>query len=300
MLSICIPVYNVDVTKLVHALIMQSNEHQLEVEILVFDDDSNAHYKAINSPISQLNNVTYKELDKNIGRAAIRNLMAKSSVYPNLLFIDSDSEINKYYLLNYKNILGKYNIVCGGRVHPSKLPVPSVSLRWSFGRAREDFDADTRTKNSNTGFISNNFLVKKSLFHQIQFNEQITQYGHEDTMLGIEMEKLGITITHIDNPVTHIGLEENKVFVEKTKVSITTLLFLLKNYPNEALLFKHIKLLKYFNFIKSFRLLTVLNYIYHTFETRMVKNFYSEHPNLRLFDLYKLCYLSVIYLKYPK
>lgn len=300
MLSICIPVYNVDVTKLVYDLLVQGKENNLTIEILVFDDQSEESYKLLNRHIAQKENVVYFELEKNIGRAAIRNLMAQQSSHPNLLFIDSDSDINTNYIKNYKSILNKYAIVCGGRVHPESLPSPLVSLRWTFGRQREDYDAFTRTQKLNTGFISNNFLIKKRVFKQVRFDEEIKQYGHEDTMIGIKFEKLGIRTKHIDNPVTHTGLEENDVFIRKTKVSINTLLFLYLKNKNESLMYRHIKLLKYFRVIKHLKLLGVLNYFYNHFENKILRNLHSECPNIKLFDLYKLCYFSAIYLKHLK
>ncbi|MCG8580312.1 MAG: glycosyltransferase [Bacteroidales bacterium] len=296
MLSICIPVYNVDVTKLTYDLLRQSKETNLKTEILLFDDGSDENYKSLNRILAQCDTVVYKELDKNVGRAAIRNLMALKSNYLNLLFIDSDSEINNYYLENYKKVLNKYPIVCGGRKHPDVLPSSNVSLRWTFGRNREDFDAFTRSKNANTGFISNNFLINKELFNTIRFDEQIKRYGHEDTMLGIQFEKLGLTIVHIDNVVTHVGLEENDAFIKKTRESIETLLFLYKKNKSEVLMYKHIKLLKYFRYINDLKLLKTFRYLHNSLENMMLKNFRSKHPSLKLFDLYKLCYFSVIYL----
>ena len=65
-------------------------------------------------------------------------------------------------------------------------------------------------KNPYHSFKSNNFLIRKSIFSKIRFNENITSYGHEDTQLSLEFKKNKIKILQIDNVVYHDGIENNK------------------------------------------------------------------------------------------
>ncbi len=300
MLSVCIPVYNVDVRELVGELLKQAEEIQLAIEVLVYDDGSSKETISINRSITKQPGVVYKELEENIGRAAIRNQMAREARFDNLLFIDSDSAINRDFLFNYKTILDQHLIVCGGRIHPQTLPGNEYSLRWTFGRNREDLNAATRSARKNIGFISNNFMVRKSFFDQLHFDEEITEYGHEDTMLGIEMDRQDIKIHHIDNPVIHIGLETNNVFLEKTRVSLKTLLFLYNKEHTDDRLFKHVKLLKYFRIVNSLKLSALLVLVFDKFEEKVIAKLICQTPNLFLFDFYKLGYFSRIYLKTNK
>ncbi|WP_289054782.1 glycosyltransferase family 2 protein [Carboxylicivirga marina] len=297
MLSICIPVFNVNITKLIHTIIEQVEFNDFTIEILIYDDGSSTKYKTINQPVVNYKEVKYKELERNIGSAAIRNLMASNAAYNNLLFVDSDSEIPKDYLANYFSQLNKHLILCGGRKHPEQLPSANKRLRWIVGKNREDFGAKERALIPNKSFMSNNFLVKKELFEKIKFDENIKRSGHEDTMMGIEMECNNITIQHIDNPVIHIGLEDNDEFIAKTKQRTETLLFLLdekSEYKN--LMKKRIKLLRYFYLAKATGTIKLFAYLYKTLQNQIEKNLSSKSPSMFLFDLLKIGYLSKIYL----
>ncbi|MDY0161505.1 MAG: glycosyltransferase, partial [Bacteroidales bacterium] len=76
MLSICIPVYNKKVKRLHSELIEAAKLFTLSYEIIIIDDASKDKYRIENSQL-QSNNTKYIQLDKNIGRAAIRNLFTK-------------------------------------------------------------------------------------------------------------------------------------------------------------------------------------------------------------------------------
>ncbi|MBK9012976.1 MAG: hypothetical protein IPM82_02230 [Saprospiraceae bacterium] len=65
--------------------------------------------------------------------------------------------------------------------------------------------------------MTNNFLIPRQLFLEIQFDETLRQYGHEDTLFGMELARRQVPIVHIDNPLEHIGLEPVDVFLRKTE-----------------------------------------------------------------------------------
>ncbi|RZJ53598.1 MAG: glycosyltransferase family 2 protein [Flavobacterium sp.] len=90
MLSILIPVYNYAVSSLVEIVYKQALECNIPFEIICLDDASQ-FFLSENQKINQLKNTTYFILDKNIGRSAIRNLLARKAVYENLLFLDADT-----------------------------------------------------------------------------------------------------------------------------------------------------------------------------------------------------------------
>ena len=89
-LSVCIPVYNQDVTGLVYSLLEQIKSSALGqlVNIIIIDDHSEESFYSLNRVLSK--EVTYKYLDKNIGRSKIRNKFLKYSESDYLLFIDCD------------------------------------------------------------------------------------------------------------------------------------------------------------------------------------------------------------------
>ena len=88
MISICIPVYNFNITSLVNELSNQVNSLNIPCEIIVIDDCSE-NFKRINK--IECEKHTYIELSENIGRARIRNLFLKYAKYEYLLFLDCDS-----------------------------------------------------------------------------------------------------------------------------------------------------------------------------------------------------------------
>ena len=80
MISILIPTYNYIVYPLVESLTRQAEELGTPCEIIVADDAStNEECKQANLRIGELPHCTFIELEKNIGRASIRNLLAEKA-----------------------------------------------------------------------------------------------------------------------------------------------------------------------------------------------------------------------------
>lgn len=294
MLSVLIPVFNFDIRKLVRDLHYQSLVSRIPFEILVFDDGSEVYFKEKNKEVTQLTNVIYKEEPINLGRSKIRNKLAGSAKFENLLFLDCDSQIaGKDFIKSYIPFLDKKLVVYGGRSY-IKYPPKSEKLRlhWQHGIYREEVSADKRMVVPNRSFMTNNFLVHRSIFNTILFDEKnINGYGHEDTLFGFELCKRKIDITHIDNPVFHIGLEANEEFLRKTREGIKNLRKIMKINGNEKRLIQDITLLSYYKKIEKIGLSNTILYFYKRYEHILRKNLLSEHPNLFVFDLYKLGYM---------
>jgi len=70
MISVCIPVYNFNISELVNVIKDQITD--FDFELIVIDDASDENFKSDNKKI--LDFCKYIELDKNIGRSKIRNL----------------------------------------------------------------------------------------------------------------------------------------------------------------------------------------------------------------------------------
>ena len=73
MISICIPIYNNDVTSLISKLSVEIVKNKISAEIILIDDDSKMHYKEVNRKIKN-DLVKYIELNQNIGISKIKNL----------------------------------------------------------------------------------------------------------------------------------------------------------------------------------------------------------------------------------
>ncbi len=293
MLSVCIPVFNYDVTPLVKKLIIQAKQNTLIIEILIMDDGSTEYYKNINRPIKSHQEVNYIELKNNLGSAAIRNRLARECKYEQILFLDSDSDIADNFIFTYLPFISsEHFIVYGGRIHPLKLPNRDKTLRWKVGKVKEDHSASFRSKIPNKSFMSNNFLIRKALFNIVSFDETIERSGHEDTMFGIELEKKGIKIVHIDNPVVHVGLESNEEFIRKTEQRLETLKYLTTKYHDNTLMFERIKILNYSNLIQRYKLTGLCKYLFKLFKKWLERCLLAEDPNMFIYDIYKLGYYN--------
>src|SRR6185437_6589587 len=190
-LSILIPTYNYDIRKLVHQLHEQLVQLGTPTEILCYDDASpDTSFKILNREISKLTNLTYVELKQNLGRAAIRNKLALDAKYNKLLFIDCDSELTSpSFLENYIKQLGNYLALVGGTVYRETNSNPDYSLRWTYGKAREQLAAAERNKAPYESLTLNNFFIDRDTFLAIKLDETIEGYGHEDTKFGYTLKK---------------------------------------------------------------------------------------------------------------
>ena len=94
MLSILIPTYNCDCTRLVKELYSQAEHADVDYEIIVADDASPmVEHKMKNREINALPHCRLIELEENIGRARIRNRLADEARHEWLLFMDADAEV---------------------------------------------------------------------------------------------------------------------------------------------------------------------------------------------------------------
>lgn len=292
MLSILIPVFNYDVTQLVNDLHASAVYAKIEFEILIGDDGSTHEYKDIFSELAKMDEVRLIEMKKNTGRSVIRNLLAKQAAYEWILFIDADSEISgNSFIENYLSFTGnRTTCVCGGRAYKSEEPVkPELYLHWKYGRSREVKAAKHRNKHPWSGFQSNNFLIVKSVFESLMFNEEISGYGHEDTLFGLELKNRNIRILHIDNPAFHKGLEDSFRFLEKAREGVRNLLKVYQLQPEIASC--HIRLLKSFLFFRTIGMRRIFAFLFRVLGTKIEKRLYFKPVCLYLFDFYRLAYM---------
>ena len=295
--SVCIPVYNTDVRKLVLELHRQASSMNCPFEILLIDDGSTV-FKEENRQLQQLPNLSSIELKENIGRAKIRNLLAKTAQYPYLIFMDCDACVfNASYIRNYFKEIPA-DVVIGGC---SYSPIPPVEkeflLRWKYGVKREARPAEKRKNVPYRSFATFNFLIKKEIFNRIKFDEKISGYGHEDTLFGWTLKKQRITINHIDNPLIHIVSDNTEDFLKKTENSVKNLWHIYRNIPEKEEFMQDNSLLKQYVLIQKYGLSGLLSLFFNIFRSLIYKNLLSTYPQIRFLDLYKLGMLNMIHLQ---
>jgi len=292
MISVCIPIYNFNISDLLVELNRQINTLDIECEIILIDDASDKEYKLlINSCRS---NETYIQLDKNVGRSKIRNLFLEYAKYDNLLFLDCDSlVVSNTFISDYIDFIKtnqNYNVVCGGRVYDDKQPERSKLLSWKYGMYRESQSADVRKSSPNNSFMTNNFLIEKRVFESVKFDERIVEYGHEDTLFGYELYKQNISISHIDNPVLNGDIADNKEFLSKTEKGIKNLVQILQYLNFDIDFIKNVSLLDfYYKTKKHKRLIKFLFIVSKPLLRFLLVNGFAT---LKMFDFYKLGFIS--------
>lgn len=285
MLSILIPVYNFDIESLVTKLTLQLQDISYDYEIIILDDAStDTSIKIKNERLGVLKNCRYVTNNTNLGRTSSRQKLAYLAQYQYLLFLDAD------VLPKYDDFIARFSInsqladmIFGGVEYLDKSYSKDNSLRWKYGKNREQKNQITRQKSPYLSIISMCFLIKKNVFLNVNtYHENL--YGL-DVFFSYQLEKLDVTIVHIDNPIFHTGLEENTKFLAKSKEAMETLhnLVSLKKIPDY---YRPIQ--KASNVLMKYKLSLIYIRAMETFEKMVLKNLNSQNPSLFLFDLYRL------------
>ena len=295
MLSILIPTFNYNVFPLVEKLHKQCRKiNDLDFEILVFDDGSDFFYKE-NEKVNDLENCYYTILKQNVGRSAIRNLLAQKAHYKWLLFLDTDVlPSSNNFIENYlKQIKTGCQVVNGGLKYYDVAPPNEELLRWKFGKKREALSIEKRleAKNKNA-FFSSNLLIHKSVFDKVLYNQTLNKYGYEDLVFQKEVNRLNFKVVQIDNPVYHLKLDTSEIFLNKSKQSLQNLSFLIKN---NRLDFDDTRISKVYKKINIPFIKSIVVFLFTVFEKRMYKRLKSAKTNLFLFDLYRIGYFTKIF-----
>lgn len=281
MLSILIPTFNYDIVPLVKELHDQCVENNIKFEVLAYDDGSKSKYNSKNNTINSIQDCFFKELPNNIGRSAIRNLLAKNALFDLLLFIDAGTfPENKDFIKKYISVQHE-NVVNGGMIHredPSEKP---FKLRWIYTKYREG-----------NALCSSNFLIKKTVFEKHPFDESIKQYGYEDVLFFDNLKENNIRIFKIDNPVIHASDDDATTFIKKTELAISNLIELINTNKLKKENFKTSLL---YNKLEKLKLVNLTIQLFKSSKPLLIKNFNSSYPSLLLFDFYRLgyfCYLK--------
>lgn len=300
MLSILIPTYNYNITRLVNDLHSQAMDTFMEFEIIVMEDGSTLFLNE-NRKIEQLKCCKHLILSENIGRSAIRNKLADAAKFNHLLFMDCDAEVFiSNYIQRYLAFCKENCVVVGGTAYDENENNPDFSLRLKYGKEREAKLAKERSESSQLSHFSTfNFLITKNIFNKIRFDETVKGYGHEDTLFGHEIAEMGCKFYHIDNQLIHKGLDDNVTFIAKTENGTKNLylMFLSGKYP---FLSNQSKLLHTFIKLRKNNFHKILSYCFPLLKDTLKQIMCSKNPNLRFFDIYKLLYLCNISMKNDK
>jgi len=287
-ISVLIPNYDWNVTKLILQLHTQLLNCGVDFEILCFDNCAESIHSQANETLNLLSNTQY-QIRASLGRAQNRNALAQAAKHHYILFLDGDADVsqNPNFIAQYLNYAKPNTVVCGGTAYAKHTANDHTLLRYVYGKKREEISAEQRQKNTYAGFTAFNFFMPKDVFLLMCFNETLSKYGHEDTLFGRELKHRCIPIIHIQNPAIHLGLDTCDVFLSKTRHAVENLSDLI----NEGLIDEDIKLYAWYLRMKKTGITRVLHSLFTKFQKTWEKQLCSQHPNLMLFDLYKLSYL---------
>ena len=289
-LSILIPTYNDLCVRLVDDLRQQAEAAGFDYEILVADDGStNADVIAKNSKINQWPHCQYLRQSQNIGRAAIRNHLARQARYDHLLFIDSDMTlVRPDYLSRYVSTAGA-DVIDGGVCIGGDADALKGNLRYRYEKAAEhEHTAEMRRLHPYQDFHTANFLIRRDLMLAHPFDERFRHYGYEDVLFGKQLRADRIAITHIDNPMGFCTFESNPDFIAKTEEGLQTL----SQFRHE--LRGYSRMLTFVEGIHIPLIVSLIRLTHRLFGTLIRRNLCGHHPNLRLLGLYKLGYFLTL------
>lgn len=280
-LSILIPTYNYDPSRLVRQLQEQLPE---DAEIIVGDD----------SP------------PDNLGRAARRNRLAREAKGEWLLFIDADAEVrSNAFIQNYMRAVTNSSakgeeepspitppieakgeaplVVCGGTGNLPECPRPAARLRYDYEvNAEKRLTLEQRRAHPYAQFTTFNFLIRRDIFLSIGFDETLKEYGHEDTLFGLELEKRHIPIQHIDNKLTHLGIEDADLYLRKTETALQALAKMSTEQKRGA------RVSALAEQLRQLHLLGLVRVLFKVGRPLLRANLLGKHPSQHLFAIYKL------------
>lgn len=295
MISICIPIYNFDVNRLVSKLAEQIKNCSQPTEIVLIDDCSSDEFKNLN--VNVCKNHKYIELEKNVGRAKIRNLFLAHASFDCLLFLDCDSLIiSNQFIQQYIDAYVSSNskVICGGRVYDNSPPSKNQKLSWKYGVKRESKPIEVRKNNPYSSFMTNNFLVEKMVLIETPFDERLSNYGHEDTLFGYYLKHNKISILQIDNPILNGEIEENLVYLRKTELAIENLEVILSIVENKKAFCDEVTLLTYYQKLKNKGKIKIILFLAKFLNPLFLFLLSIDVVSLTLFNFYKLAYFSKV------
>ena len=283
-LSVLIPTYNDVCVALVEQLLPLLQAADIQYEVIVADDGSTDKDTILaNRAINQLPSCRFIERQVNVGRAAIRNFLAREARYAYLLYIDSDMTIiSNLYIQRYLQV-GNPTVIDGGVTICDTND--ASNLRYLYEKAEEPrHTATERQKCPYQHLHTANLLIQRDIMLTHPFDERFRHYGYEDVLLGKVLHQHHIPIEHIDNPLGFSHFETNAEFVAKTEEGLHTL------YQFRDDLRGYSRLLTFVSGIHIPLILSLIRLWHRLFRKAERRNLCGSRPSLWVFKLYWLGY----------
>ncbi len=294
MISLLIPVYNFNCSKLVTTLVQQAerckqklnNKNEaFDFEIIIADDASTIpDLREANKSICHPN-LKYIEQKNNLGRAAIRNFLYKEAQFDYMLFIDCDAEVcTEDFIEQYWIKRNQADVICGSLKTPRICP-KGCELRYTYEKKASSMrDEEFRNHHPYSYLSTFNVMFQRHVLNVLQFDERCNEYGYEDALMGLMLKEKGFRVYHFSNPLIHTGLDKNRDFILKTETSLRILRKL--GHPMQS--FSAISRTE--NLLLNTHTHTIIHFILSKSRSFLLRNLTSATPSLFCFNLYKLLY----------
>lgn len=218
-LSVCVPVYRYDATRLLDALAGCASSSL--VEIILYDDGSGdddllAKLEAQAGRMAAA--VRIVSAAANRGRSAARNAAMRHARTDWYLLLDADMiPDDSKFLENYLDVMDvtwEPAVIVGGYSLNSAPKDRKFALhRWQ-AEASECLTAAARSAAPGRYVFTSNVLVHRLVLQACPFDARFAAWGWEDTDWGLRAQHW-FSVRHIDNTATHMGLDADRDLVAK-------------------------------------------------------------------------------------
>jgi glycosyltransferase involved in cell wall biosynthesis len=237
-LSICIPLYRYDVTKLIDALAACKSSSL--AEIVLYDDGSGDHelLAKLESHAGRVPAaVRIVSAAANRGRAVARNAAFKHARSEWLLLLDADMmPDSESFIEGYLDAIEttwEPAVVVGGYSLKTAPKDKRFALhRWQ-AEASECLPATKRSVAPGRYVFSSNVLVHRLVLDACPFDQRFAAWGWEDTDWGLRAQQW-FPVRHIDNTATHMGLDTDKALIAKYASSGQNFVLMTTRHRDEA------------------------------------------------------------------
>ncbi|MDO1560338.1 glycosyltransferase family A protein [Brevundimonas sp. 2R-24] len=232
-LSVLIPFFRDDPTRLIHALDAQGAR---EVELVLLDDggeDASLTQRVRQALEAATLPIRLVVLHENAGRARGRNLLAEQARAEALLFLDSDMLPDRPDFLHRWLTLAKapsIGVAFGGFSLLQAPRDPRFAVHRAMALRSDCLPAAERMKTPEKYVYTSNLLVRREVFDRISFAADFTGWGWEDVEWAMRAADIS-PIVHVDIPATHMGLDPVEALIGKYEQSAPNFARVVERHP---------------------------------------------------------------------
>lgn len=288
-ISFLLPTYNCECHALVGELHRQCERLRSRLgfcyEIIVADDCSpDRSFVARNRRIESLCHVRYLVREHNVGRSAIRNVLAREARCEWLVFIDGDLQVSRPdFVESYARSSG--DVVVGGVEIGGSPEAWRGNLRYRYEKSCEQAHSVGGSRRvGGRDFRTTNFLVSRAIALAVPFDEAFRRYGYEDVLFGKSLVEHGHEIVHIDNPILLDDYEPNDVYMDKTEEACHTL----REFAHS--LQGYSRLLQCESRLRRLHVLWLMRLAFGVAGAAMRSSLVGSRPSVLVYNIYKLFY----------